>query len=280
MILLADSGATHTEWRAVEPNGRFKKIVTEGLQPYYKDDFAIRKMLRSELWPVLKGKPSTVYFYGAGVEAESNTERLYGLLRDVFPWSEVEVATDLLAAVRATCRNERGVACILGTGSNAGLAESGYLVEKAPSNGLWLGDEGSGGDLGKQLLMDWLDGLLPEGVKEAFENSYPQISRESVLESVYRKPQPARFLASFATFVKEHEALPYLGELVEKRFRLFLHKRVRAVCPSNVPELHFVGSVALAFEDKLRSVCQREGYEVGKVVANPMDELVQYHSAI
>ena len=68
------------------------------------------------------------------------------LLADSFqlPTDSIEVAGDLLAAARAVCGHEEGIACILGTGANSCLYDGQHIVQNTPPLGYILGDEGSG----------------------------------------------------------------------------------------------------------------------------------------
>ena len=42
--------------------------------------------------------------------------------------------------------------------------------------------------------------------------------------------------------------------------------------------IHFVGSVAFGFRDVLQHLCATYEFELGKVIKNPMEGLVGYHS--
>ena len=71
-------------------------------------------------------------------------------LKKVFPGAKIDVETDLMAAARAVCGHEKGIACILGTGSNSCYYNGKKIVKNSPGIGYVLGDEGSGAYLGKK----------------------------------------------------------------------------------------------------------------------------------
>ena len=50
------------------------------------------------------------------------------------------------------------------------------------------------------------------------------LTTDSILETVYKKALPNRFLASFSLFVFQHIDEPILLKMVEKRFELFFEK--------------------------------------------------------
>ena len=45
-----------------------------------------------------------------------------------------------------------------------------------------------------------------------------------------------------------------------------------------VMPIHFVGSVAFGFKDVLQQLCALYEFELGKVLKNPMEGLIEYHS--
>jgi len=42
--------------------------------------------------------------------------------------------------------------------------------------------------------------------------------------------------------------------------------------------VHFAGSVAFGFQDVLKQLCDSYEFELGKVMKNPMEGLIEYHS--
>ena len=76
----------------------------------------------------------------------------------------IEVHSDLMAAARALCQHDAGMACILGTGANSCLYDGEQIVQNTPALGYILGDEGSGAVLGKRFIHDLYGGLLSEEI--------------------------------------------------------------------------------------------------------------------
>ncbi len=196
MILIADSGSTKTEWSLVGRNGVERTFRTAGINPYLLSEDEVRRILTREVLVELPIERITeVYFYGAGCVGRP-AETLCVQLHRVIGPETVEVNSDLLAAARALCGDAPGIVAILGTGSNSGYYDGHDITRRVPSLGFLLGDEGSGSDLGKHLLADALKGLLPEPLARQFFDCYP-LTQEEVLDAVYRRPMPNRYMARF-----------------------------------------------------------------------------------
>ena len=117
--LIADSGSTKCEWCLIN-NGKKKTILTQGISPYFLDTNQIIELLQKELLPKLKNvEIANIYFYGTGLSNVNNVKIVNTALKKLFKGAKIEINHDLLAAARALCGNNKGIACILGTGSNS-----------------------------------------------------------------------------------------------------------------------------------------------------------------
>lgn len=275
--LIAESGSSKTDWRLLGPSGEIAQAKTVGFNPYYQTEENIRITLIEELLPQLSKNPEVVFFYGAGCSNENNKVLVRKAIQSVFPDAIVEVEHDLLAAARALCGHEPGIACILGTGSNSCLYDGKNIVANIPSLGFMLGDEGSGGFLGKRLIIDYLSGDLPGHLIEQFNHRY-KVSKEEILDNVYKKPFPNRYLASFSKFLFHHLRDPYVFDLVLSSFKLFLKKTVYKYSNYKNYTTHFTGSIAFYFNSILRTACEEYGIVMGKVIEGPIAGLTLFHS--
>lgn len=280
--LIADSGSTKTDWRVLTTGQTPYQLATNGLNPYFGDTASMVETLQSQLLPHLKNGADEVqaaYFYGAGCanpEANAVVERA---LRQVFPNLNIaDVNSDMLGAARGACGHESGIVCILGTGANACCYDGAQIVRGIQSLGFWLGDEGSGGYLGKTLVRDFFQNRLPHDLHMAFAGRYPLLDRAMLLDHAYKKPFPNRYFASFTPFLSEHIADPYASELVTSAFRLFLTTYVRPFPESGRWTVHVVGSVGHYFAPQLREAMESVGCTLGQIVKAPGDGLVAYHS--
>lgn len=284
IVLLADSGSTKTAWRAWQGDEAPCCVETPGINPVQMDTDTIIALLSSRLTDELRYEdgsgilPSDVceiHFYGAGC-LPSTIPTVQEALKQVFPRADIHVQSDLLGAARALCGHTKGIACILGTGSNSCLYDGERICAHTPPLGYILGDEGSGAVLGRQLLGDLLKGLLPAHIRDAFSAQYNGLETDQIIEHVYRQPQPNRYLAGFTHFIAAHRDEPSLHRLLTDGFRSFFLRNVTAYARPDLP-VHLTGSIAAVFADEVREAAQATGFTVGRIEASPISGMTAYH---
>ena len=278
MYLIADGGATKTDWALVDNGKLISRIYTLGMNPFQASEEIIENIVRDELVTQLPAQAisPSIFFYGAGCTPEKCIV-MKGILSKFFPESNIFVSSDLLGSARGLCGHQPGIACILGTGSNSCYYDGENIAENTPSLGYVLGDEGSGAVIGKTLVADILKGIMPEHITKKFYEE-TQLTKADILDKVYRQPMPSRFLASMTPFVSRHkEEEPFLRDLAVRNFRLFFS---RCIVPYKRPHLkvNFIGGLAFSFETELKEAAAAEGFEVGKIAKGPMEGLILYHS--
>ena len=278
MQLIADSGSTKVDWRAIKDDGSIVEISTEGINPVFITPEEIVKILSQKLLPVIGPGVKNVYFYGAGVVSPQLIATLSESFKKVFPESETFAASDVLAAARALCGHNPGIACSMGTGSNSCFYDGENIAKNVIAGGFILGDEASGGVLGKKLISDFIKGLLPAHIQAEFDKRY-DLDYMKVVEKVYKQPMPSRFLASFAPFINEFIADPYMENLVNTSFDEFFKRNISQYDYKN-HTVNFVGSIAYYFKDKLVAAAEKNGMKVGRVLKTPIEGLVEYHKGI
>lgn len=279
MILIADSGSTKTQWSIVtDTNAAEQSIVTSGINAAMLSSAEIADILRQELMPRLDHqRPYAVRFYGAGCIDDATCAGVARAISDTTGCTDVEVASDLLAAARALCGKQPGIACILGTGSNSCLYDGHKIVANVSPLGFILGDEGSGAVLGRTLVADVLKHQLPADLCQAFHKRYP-IAYPEIIASVYRRNMPSRFLASFVPFLADNINRTEISRLVENAFKAFFRRNVDSYTDAHSLPLHFTGSVAYYFEPQLRQAAADSGYSITSIVKSPRKGLLKFHS--
>ena len=217
-----------------------------------------------------------IYFYGAGCATEKQKETLAGVFTGVFDPDKVEVESDLLGAARALCGDMPGIACILGTGSNSCYYDGREIVKQVSPLGYIIGDEGSGAILGKRLVADCLKNQLPQPIRERFFERFG-LTQAQIIENVYTKPFPNRFLASLSVFLKENLEQPELRRIVYVSFSEFFK---RNVCQYDYQhnKVNIVGSVGYHYQEVLRQVMNDMSLHAGIIIQAPMDNLRIYHT--
>jgi N-acetylglucosamine kinase-like BadF-type ATPase len=277
VILIADSGSTKCEWYLL--NGeRKKRIFTKGISPYFLTREEIIFLLQTDLLPKLKTqKIDEIFFYGTGLKDVNNKLFIKSILKKLFAGSRIEVQTDLLAAARALCKKNKGINCILGTGSNSCYYNGQKIIKNSPGLGYVLGDEGSGAYLGKKVIQYFLYNTFDEELMLAFNKKYGTNDAE-ILQNVYTQPQPNRYLAAFAIFLAENRGHYMIENIIEDGINDFFFTHLCKYRESWLYPIHFTGGVAYGFRDVIKSLCESYEMELGLVLKQPMDGLVKYHS--
>ncbi len=264
MILIADSGSTKTDWLV---GG--KTIKTIGINPARDSLDTIREAIRP-----LPQEPFThVYFYGAGCIPPFDG-KVRTALTELYPNAHVCVESDLIGAALALCGDREGIACILGTGSNSCLWDGRGIAQHTPPLGYILGDEGGGASLGRRLVGDLLKGQLPTDLRSSFLQRFT-LTPKDIIEQVYSKPMPNRWLASLVPFLQENQEREELRTLIVGELRLFIQRNIKQYRRPDLP-LCFTGGIAYSFRGLLRDACQAEGYRLGEVLPSPLQRLAQY----
>lgn len=275
MKLIADSGSTKTDWRIIDGKGTITQARSAGINPYYQSKEEIQKELQS-LKPAVPEGVKEIYFYGAGCNQPSACLLIVEALKSVFGQVSVEVNSDLLAVSRGLCGKDPGIACILGTGSNSCYYDGKEIVDHIPPWGTWLGDEGSGAFMGKQLVILYLNKELPENLQQAFHKRHPDL-RDTVLENVYRKPYPNRYLAQFSKFLFRHKNDPFVYQLVYDSFSEFLRRKVLKYPKATGTPVQVSGSIGFYFNSILRKATVDHGLELKNVTESPIAGLTLFH---
>lgn len=275
MQLIADSGSTKVDWRAIAEDGSVIEISTEGINPVFQSREQILDIFNTKLVPVLGHGVKQIFFYGAGVVSPEVCGALSGYFKEVFPESECYAASDVLAAARALCGHKPGIACILGTGSNSCMYDGKDIVKNVRAGGFILGDEASGGYLGKRLISDFIKGLLPKEIEEVFVERYG-LDYMAIVQKVYRESLPSRFLASFSPFLNEFKEHPYIHNLLRSSFDEFFKRNIVHYDYQN-NDVNFVGSIAYYYRPIIEESAAAQGMKVGKIIKSPIDGLVEYH---
>jgi len=197
-------------------------------------------------------------------------------LTQYFGVSDVEVNCDLLAAARSLCGNRQGIACILGTGSNSCYYNGQEIVQNVSPLGYVLGDEGSGNALGRKLLADVLKNQLPAAIRNLFFETY-HVTVGEILDHVYRKPFPNRYLAQYARFVSANINCPEMQTLASDCFREFFSRNVMQYDAAKHLPVHFTGSVVYHFSEIIKKTVGEFGLVLGNITQEPMAGLVEFH---
>ena len=279
MILIADSGSTKTAWCLISGNQRVKDITTKGINPFYQTEVEIEAELKNTLCQEIGGenKINSVYFYGAGCADSQINNKLAKTLQQVLKSDKAEVSSDMLGAARGIFKHQKGIACIMGTGSNSAYYDGNEIVKSIPAGGFIIGDEGSGAVLGKTLIADYIKNQMPENILAEFKKFYNGTYLD-VVNHVYKQPFPNRWLANFTKFMYEKREDDYIHNMIVNSFTLFFNRNIKQFDSWKDMEVGFVGSIAYYFEKELKEAAQKCEITVSEIYQNPIEGLIEYHS--
>ena len=280
MILIVDSGSTKTEWIFLDGERIENRVLTMGFNPNYSDmqtfEDMVVGMVETCHGASLQNGIQSIHYYGTGCGTERNCLLIKEVLQRHWPEAEISVTHDLMAACHAVLGHERGIACILGTGSNACVYDGNGIVERAVSLGYLLGDEGSGMHIGREVARAYYYGFMPDDLRQKFDEAY-HLPLEDFIANLYHSKQPSRYLANFAKFAGENQDHPYLRALVKNCFNAFIEAFLLRFEECHSMSIGFVGSVAFHFQGILKESLNDHGLTMGTVLQSPAEGLVRHY---
>lgn len=285
MILIVESGATKSDWRAVSKDRKeMKRVIAEGVNVSTMKAGTIREIILTTIKKIISEIDaqfahegvSRIYFYCAGVVTEDIGAVIREAFAEVVPGASCEIESDLIAAARAACGHSEGIAAIVGTGSNSCLYDGSKIIGRVYSGGFILGDEGSAATLGKLFIADFLKGLVPAEIAADFAARYDS-DYATIVQNVYRsETSPSGYLGSLAPFIMEHYDNDYIRELVEGNFRAFIRRSLKQYGTERYL-VGVVGGFGYALKEIFTKVAEEEGVRISRFIKEPIDGLIAYH---
>lgn len=274
--LIADSGSTKTEWCLLK-NNKPLIFTSQGMSPYFVNSDGMENIIRNEVIPFLKkSKIEEIFFYGTGCKNPANIKTVRKVFQGIFSDALVSVDNDLSGAAKALCGDEKGIACILGTGSNSCYYNGKKIVKNSPGIGFILGDEGSGAYLGKKVIQHFLYNIFDDDLRARFDAKFVTTDAE-ILEAVYKGSLPNRYLASFAIFLAENRGHYMIENIIEDGLNDFFYTHIIRYRESPKFPVHFTGSIAAGFKDVIEQLCLGYDLQLGNIFKSPMEGLIKYH---
>jgi glucosamine kinase len=278
MILVCDSGSTKADWILGDKGKVAGEFNTIGFNPYFQDaDTIENELLNHPELLALRDKIESIFFFGAGCSSSERNALISEGLKRVFRKAYIEVNHDVLASAIATCGDQPGIACIIGTGSNSCYFDGKDVQPNNYGLGYILGDEASGSYLGKLLLTHYLYGILPADLEQQFNEVYGPTSKDYVINHVYKMSGANVWLASFAQFLVDRKDHPWVKEQVLKSFDTFLRLFVCSYPDYKNLDVYFIGSIAWFFRELLQEAAAKQNVRTGKIIRKPINDLADYY---
>ena len=275
MKIVIESGATKSDWRILGQDGFFGP----GINVSAMDISSVKTVLGDGLEKVRTLSGGTAlegfYLYCAGVVSDPIRSTLTEFIRSKVDVGDIDIQDDLVGASRSLFGKSRGIAAILGTGSNTCFYDGKDVHRKVYSGGYVLGDEGSGATLGRLFIADYIKGLIPADVAADFESKFPS-SYGEIVERVYHSDSPSAFLGSLAPFILSHYDNAGIRNLVDGNFRAFIERSLKQY-DVHTYELGVAGGFGCACRDILTRLCGEADIRIARFADKPITGLLEYH---
>ena len=293
MRLIIDAGSTKMEWILMEGNAVKQRFTTAGFNPNYNEIQCLENivdLVETRFIASSNGETSfsrrdksvslqTIYYYGTGCGNEQNCQTIKEVFQHHFHDVDIHVTHDLMAACHAVSGHEKGIVCILGTGSNSCLYDGENIIEKGVSLGCLVGDEGSGMQIGREVVRTYFYGFMPDDLRQKFDDKY-HLELKDFIQRLYHEGQPSRYLATFAKFAVENQTHPYIRGLVKGCFKAFIEASILCYDACKSLKVSFIGSVAYLFLDLSKECLTEQGLTLGEVMQAPAEGLIEYYRNI
>ncbi len=280
MKIIVDSGSTKSDWIFFDQQNNVLTSVTSlGLNPEVitSDELFNRVNVVSDIVKY-KDQVSQLYFYGSGCGSDRSKKMIYDFLQGYFiNCKKIHVHEDTYAAVYATIgKNEKGIVCINGTGSNVSFYDGENIHQKIESLGYMAMDDCSGSALGRLMIKSLFLKIMPNDLSQSFRAKY-DLDADVVKFNFYKRENPNAYLASFLPFLIENKNHPFFQKMILDQVDFFVQHYIKNHSEYQSVPVHFVGSVAYFLQDEFKSVLKANGIEVGKIIQKPLDGLIEYH---
>ncbi|MDE7097400.1 MAG: hypothetical protein K2O47_07905 [Muribaculaceae bacterium] len=277
-ILIADAGATKTDWVKLSLNGvseiKEEEYTGIGISPLHHDTDMIEEELRL-VRAALGESFDKIRFFGTGIGSPVIAGKMETILSEMFSCRDIKADSDMAGAAGALLGGSPGIACIMGTGSNSCHYDGSAIDRKSVSLGYLLDDEGGGVAFARCLLSDVYKKIAPDDIIAKFNSKY-DLSVSEVVDHLYRKPSPNRWIASFMPFITENLSHPYIMGLVRSQIDLFFDREFASYSEKELKEegIGFAGSVAGELADSIADAMHARNWKLRAVIRKPLPGLV------
>lgn len=276
MIVIVESGATKSDWRVLTGDGcQIARFLHPGTNVSSMSLTKVKEILAEGLESVSGFNADSLFLYTAGVVTDEIKSVLQDFILSKIAFSELEIHNDLLGAARGALGRQKGVAAIMGTGSNTCFYDGVNVSQAVASGGFILGDDGSASALGRLFISDYIKNLIPAEVSSGLEAQF-DVSYQTIVENVYRGAAPAKYLGSFAPFIVSHYDNPYIKEMVNRNFQNFIDRSLKSYDTQSYP-VGVVGGFGYACREIFQALCDKSGINILGFNKAPIEGLVSYH---
>ena len=271
MKLIVDIGGTRGRWFVLDKKNQIS-FKSDGFNPFTSKIDVLSGILVSLKSSFDFDSILNIHYYGAGISSENKKSEVRKVLKRFFTKSDVEINSDLLGSCRAVCNDKSGVVGILGTGSNSCYYDGNKIKSKIKSLGYLLGDEGSGFDMGKKILIGYLRNDMPTTLRDKFSIKFDK--KMDLLERLYYESNKEKFIASFSNFIHENKENEYVREFLQNHFSNYFENIILKYSSKNI---YLTGSIAYYFKNEISTVANEKNLIIEKIEKDPINHLCYFH---
>ncbi|MGI4804349.1 MAG: hypothetical protein ACRYFL_06225 [Janthinobacterium lividum] len=278
MIALVYSGSNFANWKLAQKQTVVQSFKTNGINPFASDEKSILSLLNKNIHLIHHAEEiKKIYFFGPGITSQKHKQIVLDAFSQFFRFGKVVVEDDIYAAALATCQDQPGIVCILGSGSNAAYFDGKKIKPNHYGLGYILADEGSANWIGTKIVKAYLNQTMPEDLTKKFNEKF-DLDRKQILDKVYKQSQPAVFFSSFRNFVKDNVKEHFMAELIKSGFKQFMLTYTLPLIKENpTAPVYFVGTVSSIYDDLLQETAQDLQFNIKKIIKEPINNLLTYY---
>lgn len=276
MIAIIDSGSSISKW--IVCDNKFQEVDTFNLPGINPTSNPTSVQYIEEIPTEYKKDITEAYFYGSGVSTPESIKTIEThLQKHLVNLAKLEIENDLLAACRAVSHGEESYVVILGTGTNACYFDGKKVGKKLPSLGYLFDDYGSGYHIGREILKSYFYGNMDPIDVKLFQETFGS-KRDHIINPLYETSNPNSKIASYTKMLSQ-SSQKLRTEICTHTFDRFFRNKINPIATKKDIKINFIGSIAFHFKNELEKACNRNGYQLGKVLKTPLDNLLKYHQS-
>ena len=265
-----DGGGTKTDLVLFKSNGEVVLTVTDGTtNPNSCGIKSALSTLKKGIDHLLVSPqtPKRIFAGIAGTGVDNHKETIRQFLKKSYPFCEVNVDSDIKNTIGLSRENKKCIAAIMGTGSVV-FGWNGKDLKRVGGWGYLLGDEGSGYDIGREVLVAlcaYKDGLSPYSEVVRLAENMLGDNQNNYISKVYREGRS--YIASFCPIAFEALALgDKLAEEIISKSASSLAKLINHMYRAGEYGNHVIVSGGLAMNGEIMNKMIEKELDPGVVV--------------
>ncbi len=273
-MILIEAGGSSTQVCQILHEVPSAITIYDGISPTYMDKDEIKLVFKKIFAD--QQVDNKVYYYGTGCRPASSKEIIRESIQDIFPVDSIEVASDLLAAARATARQSDGQINILGTGSASCLYKNQKIKEVYFNSGYLFGDYGSGFHLGQTFLRAYFENSLSGDIENSIKE-FSRVDKKALIQKIYSSAMPKQVIANFAKCIYSLKQAPAVGLIIQEAFAEFIRLQIALNVDFASTPQYFVGSIAHFFRAELEEAMEEKNLKIAEICRTPIENLIAFH---